>query len=312
MKTSKLFLLILFLTSSILQAESLFYFPHYGDGDGLSMSFTFGNPSNTDARINVNVYDSNGNEAQLNYVGHGPLGNFYTDLEPHGSLTVKTDGSSSPLKVGYVKVQSDNDDVTGVAIFQYAWGGETSILPIKAGKEFVLPFEKNSNMDLGLAICREQLEPIEIRLYNSSGVLADFVSYDPSGYHFAAFSAEIFGNVSVTNGIVVLKSDEPFAPMGLRFGNGVLASLPADSPAETTVITLPSPVIESWVKGTFNGWDGDTVVELMNGQIWRQAEYHYDYGYDYGPDVVIYQSLIYGWRMWVEGWDDWVRVERVN
>jgi len=316
LKLLKLFILIIFLSSSILQAETVFYFPHYGDGDGLSMSFTFENPSETAARVNVEVYDSNGNTAELRYTGYGSYGNFYTDLAPHGSFTMKTDGSSSPLKVGYVKVQSTNDEVTGVAIFQYAWGGETSILPVNAGEKFVLPFEKNNNMDIGLAICREQLDPVQIKLYDSQGNLEEQVSYDPSGYHSAAFSSEIFGNVTVTDGMLVLESEGDFAPMGLRFGNGVLASLPADYPSEetveTVVVTTPSPVIESWISGTFNGWDGDTVVTLMNGQTWRQAEYHYDYGYAYGPDVVIYDSLIYGWRMWVEGWDDWVRVERIN
>ena len=48
--------------------------------------------------------------------------------------------------------------------------------------------------------------------------------------------------------------------------------------------------IESKVDGTWNGWDGDTVVKLVNGPIWEQAEYHYEYRYAYRPDVLIYSS----------------------
>jgi len=224
----------LFLFSAFAQAETIFYFPHYGDGDGLSMVFTFENPSNMNARVNVEVSDTNGNMTQLNYLEYGLLGDYYFDLEPKGSLTLKTLGSSIPLKTGFIRVQSDNDNVTGVAIFQYAWGGETSILPVKAKKRFVLPFEKNSNLDLGLAFCREQRIPVEINLYNTSGGLVDYAFYDSPGYQYAAFSDEIFGLVPISEGTIILESEGFFAPMGLRFGNGVLSSLPSDEAKETS------------------------------------------------------------------------------
>jgi hypothetical protein len=234
LKILKLSILFLFFVSAMVQAETLFYFPHYGDGDGLSMVFTFENPTDMEARVYVYNYDSDGNLTPLEYVGYDSYTCFFKDLEPHGSLTLKTTGTSNPLKVGYVMVQSDNDNITGIAIFQYASGGETSVLPVKAKKRFVLPFEKNSSMDMGLAICREAIVPIDIELYNPYGDLVDEVTYNPSTYHSAAFSAEIFGTVSISNGIVLLKSESPFAPMGLRFGNDVLASLPSDEAKESS------------------------------------------------------------------------------
>jgi hypothetical protein len=48
--------------------------------------------------------------------------------------------------------------------------------------------------------------------------------------------------------------------------------------------------IESRIGGEFNGWSGDTVFELQNGQIWKQARYAYWYHYAYHPEVVIYES----------------------
>jgi hypothetical protein len=36
----------------------------------------------------------------------------------------------------------------------------------------------------------------------------------------------------------------------------------------------PQRVVESQIDGDFNGWEGETVVKLVNGQIWQQTEYH--------------------------------------
>jgi hypothetical protein len=62
-------------------------------------------------------------------------------------------------------------------------------------------------------------------------------------------------------------------------------------------------VIESRIDSEFHGWDGDTVYKLMNGQIWQQASYHYDYHYAYSPSVLIYPSAG-GYKMHVEGDSD--------
>lgn len=50
------------------------------------------------------------------------------------------------------------------------------------------------------------------------------------------------------------------------------------------------PAIETQVDGSFNGWTGETVYKLRNGQIWQQASYHYHYHYAYAPDVTIYST----------------------
>ena len=45
--------------------------------------------------------------------------------------------------------------------------------------------------------------------------------------------------------------------------------------------------IKSVIVNDFSGWKGDTLFELQNGQIWKQAEYRYQYFYIYRPSVVI-------------------------
>lgn len=49
-------------------------------------------------------------------------------------------------------------------------------------------------------------------------------------------------------------------------------------------------VIETQLDGEFNGWEGETLIKLINGQIWQQTEYHYEYHYAYMPKVLIYPS----------------------
>ena len=67
----------------------------------------------------------------------------------------------------------------------------------------------------------------------------------------------------------------------------------------------------SRISGTFNGWDGDTIVQLANGHIWQQTEYRYDYHYAYMPEVVVYQSAG-GYKMCVDGVSRCIRVTRIK
>ena len=51
-----------------------------------------------------------------------------------------------------------------------------------------------------------------------------------------------------------------------------------------------SAVIRSRIDGDFNGWEGETIYRLQNGQIWQQASYYYHYHYAYSPKVTIYED----------------------
>ena len=74
---------------------------------------------------------------------------------------------------------------------------------------------------------------------------------------------------------------------------------------------MAQSVIETQIDGEFEGWDGETVVKLMNGQIWIQTEYHYEYLYAYMPGVLIYQSGG-NWKMRVEGTSKAVGVRQLR
>jgi hypothetical protein len=82
------------------------------------------------------------------------------------------------------------------------------------------------------------------------------------------------------------------------------------------VKTLDSPlstdaVIESQIDGEFEGWEGDTIFRLMNGQIWQQISYAYTYHYAYSPRVTIYRSGA-GYQMIVEGVNGKISVKRIK
>ena len=69
--------------------------------------------------------------------------------------------------------------------------------------------------------------------------------------------------------------------------------------------------IASQINGTFNGWSGETVVKLVNGQIWQQSEYHYTYHYAFMPNVFIYRSGG-GHKMKVDGVEKPVAVTQLK
>ncbi len=70
-------------------------------------------------------------------------------------------------------------------------------------------------------------------------------------------------------------------------------------------------VIESQINGDFQGWEGETIFKLTNGQIWQQSEYAYSYHYAYRPEVMIF-STNGGYKLKVEGMDEKIAVKRLK
>ena len=71
------------------------------------------------------------------------------------------------------------------------------------------------------------------------------------------------------------------------------------------------PAIESKIDGDFEGWQGDTIFKLRNGQIWQQISYAYRYKYAYSPDVLIFSSRG-TCVLLVEDMDDTISVTRLK
>lgn len=69
--------------------------------------------------------------------------------------------------------------------------------------------------------------------------------------------------------------------------------------------------IESKIDGSFEGWRGDTIVKLTNGQIWQQVSYYYWYRYSYMPKVYIFYSNN-SYKMIVDGIDKPITVMQLK
>lgn len=78
-----------------------------------------------------------------------------------------------------------------------------------------------------------------------------------------------------------------------------------------SAVPATGATIESRIDGEFNGWEGETVFKLQNGQVWQQASYAYRYHYVYAPKVLIYASGS-GYTMKVDGVDQSIAVKRLK
>jgi hypothetical protein len=72
-----------------------------------------------------------------------------------------------------------------------------------------------------------------------------------------------------------------------------------------------SQPVESRVDGDFEGWDGNTLFQLENGQVWAQRGTASRYEYRVSPAVLIYETEA-GCTMQVDGMEGEVPVERLR
>ncbi len=72
-----------------------------------------------------------------------------------------------------------------------------------------------------------------------------------------------------------------------------------------------SNAIESKISGEFSGWEGETIFNLMNGQIWQQSSYAYKYKYAFMPEVLIFLSNG-RCKMKVDGINEFIFVQRLK
>lgn len=85
----------------------------------------------------------------------------------------------------------------------------------------------------------------------------------------------------------------------------------SDTASSTPSPKQPAAAIESQIDGDFEGWQGETIVKLTNGQVWQQVEYYYHYHYAFRPKVLVYRSGA-GYKMKVDGIDRSVEVIQIK
>lgn len=85
----------------------------------------------------------------------------------------------------------------------------------------------------------------------------------------------------------------------------------ADAAAKIAPAGDGPDLIESSIDGDFQGWDGETIFKLANGQIWQQVSYSYTYHYAFSPKVTIVKVRgVY--KLKVDGVDDTIFVKQLK
>ncbi len=70
-------------------------------------------------------------------------------------------------------------------------------------------------------------------------------------------------------------------------------------------------MMETRMAGDFTGWDGTTVFEFVNGQLWRQTSFGTLHQYARSPKVTLVATGS-GWRLQVEGVPQSIYVRRLR
>lgn len=204
-----------------------FFFPQCADGDGWSMIISISNLSSVRALGTLSLREPGGQLQTLPFES-GPASEVSLDLAPNSTLILRTTGSSRPIKTGYLQLEVTEEQVSGVVVFKYG-ASETSVLPVAAGKKFSLFVERSAALETGMAFYRSSESPITLRLYDSSGRDFETLHHDFQGRQQALFLWQIPFLKQLPpdfTGVLVMESAEAFAPVGLRFGHGILSTIP--------------------------------------------------------------------------------------
>jgi hypothetical protein len=102
--------------------------------------------------------------------------------------------------------------------------------------------------------------------------------------------------------VIICRSSDKLIVKGKSLNVELLGSPAVRQPGK-----LPS-MIESRIDGRFDGWSGETIFKLENGQIWQQASYANTPSRKYRPKVVITRTGA-GFEMQVEGLTASLRVQ---
>ena len=75
--------------------------------------------------------------------------------------------------------------------------------------------------------------------------------------------------------------------VGDRRRKDALSAAIADDEAGVSEARITLSDMTLYVDGSWEGWSGNTIVQLTDGSVRRQDEYHYEYHYAYRPAVTV-------------------------
>lgn len=111
--------------------------------------------------------------------------------------------------------------------------------------------------------------------------------------------------------VIICPSKNRLVIAGVNLNIQYVGSSNTTSPRSQPRSSTATNIIESQIDGEFTGWDGETIFQLTNGQIWQQSDYTYMYRYRYRPRVMIL-PINGRFELQVEGIDKRVKVVRIR
>lgn len=184
------------------------------------------------------------------------------------------------------------------AVIGTAWN-RSEVIPVVLVKPGIGGFVPTEGTSIGNTWSKDEVKAV---LLVKPGIAA-----------FEPVEGTSIGNQWSKGDVIAVVLTEPsgdgFSPMeisesGSAGANVVTPRAPASAGAS-------SSFIEGQIDGDFNGWEGETIIRLTNGQIWQQTSYHYEYHYAFMPKVLIYKTGS-GFEAKVDGTDEAVNVTRLK
>ena len=217
------------------EAATALFFPQAADGGGYQTNFILVNPSGSATTAKLEFFASDGAPLPLPFAG-SPRTTIDVPLSAKGVARLITDGTSSGIKVGWVRVTCPVP-IGGSAIFQTLLGGkivsEAGVASSPLAPHFTAYVESLGFAQSGVAVCNPNAVAVTVtlRLRNSAGEIAASTSLNlPPRGHLARFFTELFpGGFGEFQGTLEVLAPAPVSGVAIRFDNDsadVFATLP--------------------------------------------------------------------------------------
>ncbi len=231
------------------------FFPQFVDGGGYISSIVMMNTSTTRMTGSLEIFGDNGSPLSIRPVGGSSGSAFPYVIEGGGSALLESDGSSSQLVRGWVRLTPDPGSQTpsGAGLFRFTQNG---VVVTESGVPSANPttlariyIDKSFGHDTGLAIANpgSALMKVALSAFQADGstqVGTNSVDLGARG-HTAQFAGELItGLPDGFTGVLEISSQIPFVALTLRsLINGRREFLLSTFPIADLNQPAPSPVV---------------------------------------------------------------------
>ena len=243
------------LTQSLI-ADPVF-FAQFADGGGYKSSLILLNTSGSTETGTLEILDNNGTPLIVNQVNDTADSSFNYSIPSDGVFLLRTDGSPTKAKVGWVRLIPDAGTSTpvGSGLFSY---NPTGVMVSESGVPATVPtthariyvdLSKNHNTGLALANVEASGITITVNAFQEDGITAVGTSQGPlllaGNGHDARFANQLISDLPEGfSGLLDISSTTPFAALTVRsLNNERHEFLMTTFPVADVTRPAPSPVI---------------------------------------------------------------------